>query len=323
MAGTNYVCPSSKCKLAFGSVASYAEHVKVHPHFKSKSKPKNCIPCCFGCDSRFASTNSLQAHISRYHEEDKRTGSEQPPLPSTVANAGIKCPCCGEQLVSRSLYLKHLGSHLKVNPDFPDLEIVSDFLCPLCANGKQTLMKNISQFRVHTSRYHPKENEDFASGPEEIAQCTVPGVFVVSPLPSEDLRFEDSMPRDVDQSSDTESEEGLPKDTPMDTLDIEETLFPQHLIKDQMARYYLKLESKFMLPSTQVQDISEEIKLLSELSHHSIKKSLIEQMKNNGVDENVINSIVNETFKCDPIYNIHHKHEDVEQLSSDYLRQKF
>lgn len=308
-----FVCP--KCKLAYASVKLYAAHVKVHPSLQNKKNAKIYIPCCFGCDSKFASAESFQVHITTFHKEVRKKGPNQP-LPKDVI-AGVKCPCCDEQLQHRDVYLKHLADHLKNEP-FK----TSGFICPLCPppnEKKKEKGKNfsdVSKFRVHTSRYHPVENWNFDVS--EVAISVPAGSFLVSPLPSD---LED-IP-EVDEDHETESEEELPEASCVENLGCEDNVYPDNLIKDQMARYYLKLESDFILPSTQVQDIASEIKLISELSHHALKNSLVEQLKKADVAEDVINSIVKQTFKHDPIFNIHHKYEDVEQLSTNHLRQKY
>lgn len=188
--------------------------------------------------------------------------------------------------------------------------------CPLCKVVKNFSV--VSKFRVHTARYHPVDNGNFALVSKdapigEVAKYHGRGEFLVSPHVS-DLGNDDD--------SEIESDRGSVGDFLMDNVS-DENIYPEYLIKDQLARYYLKLESDFILPSTQVQDISREIRLISEFTHHSLKKALLQQLQDAGVDENSINSIVQGTFKQDPIFNIHHKNEDVQQLSTNHLREKF
>ena len=94
-------------------------------------------------------------------------------------------------------------------------------------------------------------------------------------------------------------------------------LFPDSVTK-QVARFY-RLQGNLFIPSSPVQIISEDIAVMSRLSHLSLKPSLKETLST-GIAEDVTKSIISEVFKGDTVFNIHYKHEDFEQLTSIHLR---
>ena len=100
-------------------------------------------------------------------------------------------------------------------------------------------------------------------------------------------------------------------------------MYPEFVIKDEVARFYLKLEGDFILPTTRVQAISQEVKLITEFSHHSLKNTLKRELAEAGVSEEVSNRVVSKTFKEDRVFNIHHRHEDVEHMDTHHMRQQY
>lgn len=48
---------------------------------------------------------------------------------------------------------------------------------------------------------------------------------------------------------------------------------PENVIVDEIARFYLKLEGQQLLPTSTVQDIAEEVTMLTELIHQSKRRT--------------------------------------------------
>ncbi|KAK3928349.1 Kelch repeat and BTB domain-containing protein 8 [Frankliniella fusca] len=97
--------------------------------------------------------------------------------------------------------------------------------------------------------------------------------------------------------------------------------YPPRVVKDAVLQFYVELEGEHVLPSSTVQTISEKISKFSEMSHHSLKRTLVKELMSLGIENDSIASVVNKTFLSDPVFNMHHK-QDVEQVSSIYLRKK-
>lgn len=171
-------------------------------------------------------------------------------------------------------------------------------------------------FRNNVSRCH--------STPESSGFISSPPVYSVSEVGFSDTGSDDSENEGCDNNEDVFydcSSLGAAGQADAEFGDIDP--FPEHVIKDEVARFYLKLEGEYVVPTSTVQVISENIKLISQLSHHRLKIALREKLEETNLDKLTIKSIVNATFKCDPIFNIHHKNEDIEQLCTDYLRRQY
>ena len=62
---------------------------------------------------------------------------------------------------------------------------------------------------------------------------------------------------------------------------------------------------------------------MTQLSHHRLKIALREELQAANIELQKISSIVSKTFKCDPVFNVHHKNEDVEHFGTHHLRSKY
>ena len=315
--GPVFACPN--CKSSFSSISNYAQHVKVHQSLKRKQLSKNTIPCCFGCDTSFSNIPSFASHISRYHKEKGNKRQVEQLAVINVEGKVVRCPIasCQCAITTRPQYLEHMVEHLRIG---------LSFMCPLCISTKKPF-DNVFKFRVHTARYHPDDHRAFDPAPIDVI-CSRPCMFVGSPLLQEGPVVADSDAEDDPLLLATEGE--VMNSDQEDASSIaqpdffeKDDLYPEHLIKDELARFYLKLEGEFVLPTTQVQAISEEVKLVTELIHHRLKKALMKELTEAGIIDVVRESVAAKTFKQDPVFNIHHKHEDVEQLGTHHMRQKY
>ncbi|KAK3929478.1 Zinc finger protein 236 [Frankliniella fusca] len=283
------------CNLAFETIALYSKHVMVHSHWKNFG-----IQCCF-CNLEFKSSASFASHITRLHREMRTTGNDtvivsQPP-------AIFKCPVdsCNEKLDSRQKYMDHVPSHF------------TGLIAYQCKLG--TCKSKISekrQFQIHMCRSHP------------VATFAGTSSAVISSYHNDEALETFSLSEDTNEdyeiamdSSDTSSKDRTTEDTTSGDP------YPENMIKDDIARFYLKLEGEFMFASSTVQEISLEFQRLTEYSHHCMKRALKQQLYLLHLSEPDVKSIMHSTFKSDPVFNVHHKNEDVEHLASHHLRNKY
>ena len=291
------------CSHSYASVLEYSEHVKIHQ--STKRSIFMSIPCCW-CGQHFKNISSFESHITRYHHDKReRKGSEANPILESSSPIFVHCPLCPDELQSRSDYLKHMAAHLRDGKSFE---------CPLskCKQVQQDLHK----FWSHTSRYHPAHSEASTSSSAQEFQAAVASTSSAPDSAPDQFLFEAYSEDSFGDDTGTEGTEGISSaENPSSQLQAQPAseVFPESLIKDEMGKFYLKLESSLMLPTNHVQEISQEVKLISELSHHSLRKAMIREMQEAGASYDQAVSIADKTFKCDPIYNIHHKHEDVER----------
>ncbi|KAK3925290.1 Basic immunoglobulin-like variable motif-containing protein [Frankliniella fusca] len=77
-------------------------------------------------------------------------------------------------------------------------------------------------------------------------------------------------------------------------------------IKDEFAKFYLRLESDFILPSSTVQVVAQQIQRTTELSHHVLKEKLKAELAHYDFESHEINSITSKL-----------------STQSQYLREKY
>ncbi|XP_034231743.1 uncharacterized protein LOC117639894 [Thrips palmi] len=283
------------CKLLFSTSALYCEHSKVHSVYK-----KFTIPCCF-CKRNLSSATSFESHVSRFH----RDAREKP----TVPPCQVKVPCpvtaCCEAFDTRSAYMKHVSKHLESKEG----EEKTSFKC--CLGTCQTVFSDKRKHQLHMYRDHPAATfggTSLAALPETSTEETF----------SETNAEGTSHAFDNLEGMDTIGEENVNNE---ETEEIDP--FPEYVVKDEIAKFYLKLEGVHAIPTVVVQEISTEIKKMSEFSHYFLKKSLKEALSSYNVSEEITQAVVGTTFKSDPVFNVHHKNEDSSHMATHHLRKKF
>lgn len=281
------------CSLSLESAAKYCEHIKVHRHRKNFG-----IACCF-CSRRMKTPNAFQTHVSKHHQAQREQLNFKPmDVTCSVQNCKLK-------LESRKDYMHHMTEHLKKNEFFK---------CPLCKT-KKLEFRMVNKFRVHTSLYHP-------ANPITLTSNEIP----VSENLSATSSWEVSAVSDEDQpniESDNDDNISLHEHSEDIMEAAERDPYPSHVIKDELARYYLKLEGEFVLPTSTVQQVADETQLMTELSHHCLKNTLQKELKNIGLQDDTIKSVISSTFKSDVVFNVHHKGEDFVHFGTDHMRSKY
>ncbi|KAK3928351.1 Zinc finger protein 136 [Frankliniella fusca] len=275
---------SYSCKYCELSFSSISQYAS---HSIIHSLRKNfSIPCPF-CD-RSLKLASLESHISRFH----RSARLRPQVQRIQA---VKCEVCRMDLTTRKEYMDHMYSHLENGVNIQ---------CVL--TNCQSLFSDKRKFQKHMSRCHAGVADFFEPCTVAVSECGFSS--------DEDCHDEDN--GNTDNTEDTQFD-----CTAGNAADFDP--YPYHLIKTELAKFYLRLEGEFCLPTSTVQLIVEEIKLLSELSHHRLKIALKQQLESFHLDQLLVSSVIRETFKADPVFNVHHKSEDTEQLSTHYLRRQY
>ncbi|KAK3928952.1 Polycomb protein PHO, partial [Frankliniella fusca] len=241
-----------------------------------------------GCTVRFSSPLAYRSHLK---------------LHSPV----FACPIaiCASKFTSKAsldvnLSRDHKRSKRRLEPS-------ADFKCPYNATV-------VEYFRTHVSRAHPKTRSgvESTSTSREIPseQHATSGVCDDSNSPNGRTVSHSQVHGEESTSEDSEDNEG-------------EDTVSNHEIKREYGKFYLRLESEFILPSSTVQVIAERIRRTIDLTHQCLKRKMRAELEVVGVDDATINSMISKVFKSDTVYNIHHKFEDFDQLGTHHLRQKF
>lgn len=283
--GPDHVC--KYCHSTFSNILQFCEHAKIHQSSKNFT-----ILCGFPkCSVRLANVNSYRTHWSKSHVA--RVVPKSVPVVTSLS-----CPVatCTTRITSREFYSKHMvHEHLKKGQTFQCI-----------FEGCTTVSSYTKQFRTHLSRYHYARD-------------------IVDVDVADDANDHGDETGDGDDNYENDEENNILPDEGPYSCNAEENidLYPDSLIKEELARFYLKMESVFILASSTVQSLAEEIKVLSELSHYRLKKGLYKELEKTNLEEDVIRSVVRQAFKEDTVFNVHHKHEDAEQLGTHYSRLKF
>ncbi|KAJ1519069.1 hypothetical protein ONE63_011311 [Megalurothrips usitatus] len=180
-------------------------------------------------------------------------------------------------------------------------------------------MKLVPQFRTHVSRYHSEE--DFEAPKAPIRRSQMPPIQVCDEVDRSNVNDSAILDTSAGQLDDGDNDH----DDATDIADSGEDAFPDHVVKDELGRFYLKLEAVHVLPTSTVQVVADEIALISRLIHHRLKMNLKSQLEKLGdkIDERDLVTVVNKTFKEETVFNTHHKGFDVQQFQTAHQRTKY
>ncbi|KAK3929027.1 Zinc finger protein ZXDC [Frankliniella fusca] len=282
-----YICKTASCLKKFSSISSYWDHSKIH-------SPK--VFCPRICIRLFSTKDALKNHLSRDHEKPR----DAEPAVDFMCPVGT----CGVPIKSRKGYLNHMPKHIKEG---------HRFVCAYraCSYKPQT----INQFRVHVNRKHTPAKTVFevSSGVPSTSSGFSPSHSSASSTSSSN-----NTPGPQASASTSHCEANSTRNTNSD-----QNLHPDEKIKDEYAKFYLRLEGEYILPTSTVQVVAEQIQRTTELSHYRLKRNLENQLKSIGLEQDEISTMISEVFSSDPVYNIHHKRKDFDQLGTHHLRQKY
>ena len=278
--------PSFACKYPSCKMTFVDSSNYFHHHLVHTSQKSFRIPCpSLSCSrNNFQSLNALQIHLSIKHKnENKRSVVNEVSQPFSSC---VVEDCIGlHRFTQKTDFIRHMVLHLQAGKQFE---------CPY--DDCSTVHSVPAYFRTHMSRKHRDEEVPIAQ--KELKNPQVP----------------------CDVQNDCEVSECV--ETPTESPASSDPC-PYHSIKLEIANFYLKLEGFNILPFEVVQMISREIALLSRMSHHCLKKALLKEMTEKGIANEAAEIIINNSFVKDPVYNVHHKHADPDQLSSQYFRSIF
>ncbi|KAK3919971.1 N-acetyl-gamma-glutamyl-phosphate reductase [Frankliniella fusca] len=111
------------------------------------------------------------------------------------------------------------------------------------------------------------------------------------------------------------------------TLESEQVIDPQFMndkfMFDCIAKFYLKLYGEFYLPYKVIQEISEGIALICNVTHSRIKTVLTEELRKCNLEEEKINLLRYKLMRSDLLYSSHSKDIPGPSFTSDHLRKKY
>ena len=251
------------CDHKYFILKEYILHLAFHrniPNFTFQCGVSNCT-------HSFKTCNSLKSHIYRDHKYKK-----------TVTNAKFKClerefECQADHCSVKCTGLSDLFAHIKSH-----IRNGEKMACPFrnCSNE----FVNISTFTSHLSRKHQNssvQHLDYSVSETESAPTHV------------DSPYENSLNIDNDQCTEMEDQ-----DDNYLSMQLDEAAYLNNL-----ARFYLKLQSKQLLPASTIQNIIEGYQEVHDLGQLHLFSHISEKLKGHGISEDDTNDLLSDLKKHD------------------------
>ena len=251
-----------------------SESVKIFlGHYRTHIGEPNCVFQCdiSQCRQIFRGFQALKTHIIRIHlTKSKSTRNIQ--QSETVTNR-CSVDLCGKAFDSVKDLIKHLNKHFDGK---------TTIRCPFSdCSGK---FHKASSFRSHLTRKHRNYSKETVNSTSGIQ------LYVTENNEAADI-VENEPDPDFDSIGENELE--------LDERNIESDY------QRYLSKYYLKVESKLLVPTSAIQEISEDIKVIIDFDNVAKKASLKDQLQKTSLDENEVESIVKSVFNNDLYGNAH------------------
>ncbi|KAJ8034877.1 hypothetical protein HOLleu_21895 [Holothuria leucospilota] len=271
------------CEHRTKSLKGYVIHQQLHRNDHNVK-----FPCVIGdCSHTFRSYAAFQTHITRHHHDLRAKPSAALVYCQDyreVEQRAERCmlPFCQENLPDFSHLIAHLRTHIMHG---------YEVACPFEQCDKK--YKVISSFSSHLSRVH-KRNVPVTANQDE------------TPIDSEcELELMESNQLETDEDSDiTLAQTGVTGDELLRAL----------------ALFYLKLQSKYLLPSSTIQMIIDELQNVTLLGQHLMFDKLKQKLKDEKLCHDKINDIITEVSGSD---FFEAAHSEGGPLRSDHIRKEF
>lgn len=239
------------CNICFVNKKSLKSLVRHCRVHQSNASFQCTVP---DCARIFKNYTTYTCHVSRDHSNKRQALRND-----NIDRGGIfeiECPIayCQQVLKNPSYLRQHFKSHLDRGQEMP---------CPFAGCSKA--FKSYGGFKSHNFKYHKIDN--LVSESAEIVSSE-------NQHNSENNIHADAAP-DLDIDEENNSDE-------------ENVVTHQEYVQD-LATFYLKLQSKYLIPASTVQIIVEEINNLNALRKEYIKPKLIDKLKNVGLEISTIN----------------------------------
>lgn len=288
------------CGKELASLGAHAHHQRIH------AATLNFSFICGSCKLGYNLFKSLQSHISKCHKEDRNKCPEE--------NSEIldkhRCTICNEQFQSLFEFLKHTrDSHIESEEN--------GVVCPLVDEClSETPFKQKALFNIHISKCHDgwksisKQDTNFPS--REFSTHTT----------TQDV--EDNTQQVVEDDDQMFFEDHEQDDDNDSYLDAEDTFsLTEDDIFNFICSFYTMLEADFLVSIANIDKVSEQLTLLSEILHDHMKVMMQTALQSLNIPQDQIDNVLVKMLNCNVLYLSHHKHVRGPTFTTDPLRKKF
>ncbi|XP_070406925.1 uncharacterized protein [Nothobranchius furzeri] len=260
-------CKLVGCEHVFRNVHSYVQHTKLHSNVPNYQYQCGVPDCSWRCRKH----TGLQIHMYRQHRSNPQTaGSTLPDTSALPTNAPLKClvEVCAFKCSTLASLIGHLKKHISGG---------LETRCPF--RDCDCTFTNVSSFASHICRKHRSVEDSVLN------DVVLDRSIATEPLPG---------------TSQSYSEPAEEHNEPQMPLVVDENLFFQNL-----TLFYLKMQSKLLLPATTIQTIIDGFQSAHELGLSNSLNILNEKLKELGIPQATISSIIEEMNREDllSLYN--------------------
>ncbi|KAK6173875.1 hypothetical protein SNE40_017254 [Patella caerulea] len=258
------------CSFKTLSIQQYVYHYKFHANV-----PRIQFACChIDCKRSFHTYSAFKSHVVRHHINNDSGKQIQTNVFSDVR---FRCfnQVCEQKIDSYPELISHLKGHISVNEHVE---------CPF--NGCRGIFKIKSSFSSHLSRCHRSKHW------KNLAACYI----VESNQHYEDTNFTVPVGLDQVQGPDVgqqphgeviedQGANDVEAQLHLDDLEIDNETQENYL--KNLALFYLKLQSKYLMPASLIQNIITEIQQLHDMNQLIVKNKLFETLQNLDLSDEV------------------------------------
>lgn len=264
---SEFACPL--CPHVSKTIKGYVTHSQLH-----SNEYRQLFKCPLkGCNRKLSSYTGIRTHIYRDHQSKIRNKSHDK-LAAININVKLRCkaPLCHHVCDGMNDLFKHLRKHI---------DEATSVQCPFDQCSKNFSTKK--SFSSHISRYHRNNIvNDLPTGVVCSSNSDIFDTGISSILEDSSLYTENY----ICDLEDTGGEELQTEE--------EDALFMRNL-----ALFYLKLLSKFLLPASVVQYILEEFQNIHNLGFSYCLQNLNSSLKQLNVPEHKIKEIISSIKESD------------------------
>uniref|UniRef100_A0ABD2XNP3 C2H2-type domain-containing protein n=1 Tax=Trichogramma kaykai TaxID=54128 RepID=A0ABD2XNP3_9HYME len=285
-----------KCHVCRHTSHDLDEHLTHQKNYHSNIS--KFLYCGFNqCSKSFRNKQILASHLIKAHGFFSEHKIFHQPY---KANPNGKFVCsvalCKKEFDNHHLLIKHLKVHIKDGQEIK---------CPFENCSKSFTI--ISSFTSHVTKKHKR----YEKSDRESLQLNYDNHECHEPHPSDNHEFHEPHPNDINDGT---FENHNCQSRQID--DVEESSI-NDLFLLNVAQFYLKLESEFLLPASTIQYIVTHLKNIHEQGKELFCNQFKEYLRQSNVDPNLIENYCLKLFENNPYA------ECDNHLMTDYKRKQF
>lgn len=286
------------CRFCGHKSGTISKHLSHYHYHRNLTKHFHCD--YNGCRHFFGTSEGLKRHVIRFHQLSTRKNCLQTNNFQCVQDFAGKFVCsvevCKKQLDSYQLLLKHLKGHIRSGMSVK---------CPY--NLCQHKSRIVSSFTGHLAKFHKIRLTKNNSNND---------VQVITDKISISEECLNTNP-DLQVGMEGGSQPSVTVSGPPLSCDSEAEIEDGQLCLQNVAEFYLKLESELMIPASTIQHIVTQVENIQGQGVHKLKHAVRQKLLAENVSEDITARIIKEIDDQNIFANIFNT------FKTNYRRKKF